>query len=85
MAVKTTKVIICDRCKKSMEYSPWKRQVFKVKRSFRKMTKVELEDPTCDSWMHYESAELCAECAKALLKWLETPPVVEVNIDGHVI
>ena len=77
MAVKTTKVIICDRCKKSMEYTPWKRQVFKVKRSFRKMTKVELEDPDVNSWYHCESAELCAECARALLQWLNTPPVEE--------
>lgn len=77
MAVKTTRVIICDRCKKSMEYSPWKRQVFKVERSFRKMTKVVLEDPTVNSWSCYESVELCAECTKALHEWLNTPPLEE--------
>ena len=77
MATQTTTVIICDRCKKSMEYTPYKRQVYKVKRSFRKMTKVEVEDPTVDSWLYFKRSELCAECANELIKWLETPPVKE--------
>lgn len=50
---------------------------YKVKRSFRKMTKVELEDPTVESWVNYETAELCRDCAIALDKWLNTPPVEE--------
>lgn len=77
MARQTTTVIICDRCKKSMAYSPYKRQVYKVNRSFRKMTKVKVEVPTVESWYNIQSAELCADCAMALDKWLNTPPVEE--------
>ena len=75
MATKTTTTVICDRCKKSMDYSPWEKKTFKIERKFRKITKAVLQAPSTETWRNYKSAELCRDCAKALDKWLNTPPM----------
>lgn len=56
-----------------------------VKIMERTCKRVVFRKPDNGGWNDHVDVEICKDCAKDLAKWLETPPVVEVNIDGHVI
>ena len=76
MAVIKNITLVCDRCKKEMRQDPLKKQIFRLKRGVSKVHRANYEYPD-DRYMFFPAndVELCRDCAKALDKWLSTPPV----------
>lgn len=70
-------ILACDRCKKQMVKEPLLKQIFMLRRSVREIHKESYEYPTDTYYFCTNDVELCADCARALDKWLNTPPVEE--------
>lgn len=60
-----------------MVEDPLKKQIFLLRRGYRKIRREYYEYPSDARYYHTNDVELCADCAKALDKWLNTPPVEE--------
>ena len=77
MAVIKNITLVCDRCKKEMLHSQLKKQIFRLKRGVMEVHRECYEYPSDSMYYQTNDVELCRDCAKALDKWLKTPPVEE--------